>query len=327
MSAFTSQARTILGNLTTTWTPPPDCIVNVAPCGTCSVVFKGQTCTTDGPADEQTCWPATTSGVPEPNTPLNGWGFYSPGLICPSGHWSACAATAGGSSGWKVQFLQKSGETAIGCCPTGYTCSNLNGQTCFTAATSSIFEAITCQDGTSGAVATKTVPDPGTSNYAMFAPMIQLAYRSTDLLLNPSSGITTTESTTIISLVIISTEKSVTGTTYTATASPTNSSAQSSTTNQTGLTAGLLAGIGVVVGIAVFGSLIVAIILWRRGRRQKETEAVAAAYYATSREIGGAPKFQGTDAVIHEAPAENYNAVELSGDRFHHEMSGSTTYI
>lgn len=50
--------------------------------------------------------------------PFRGWGFYSPGLVCPHGYTSACTATAGGDAQWPVQFEMLEGETAVGCCPT-----------------------------------------------------------------------------------------------------------------------------------------------------------------------------------------------------------------
>lgn len=72
----------------------------------------------DGLLDNQACWPGTTAGAAYPDTPFSGWGFYSPGLVCPAGHSSACTATASGEADWPVQFALEAGETAVGCCPT-----------------------------------------------------------------------------------------------------------------------------------------------------------------------------------------------------------------
>lgn len=70
--------------------------------------------------DAITCWPPTSKGAPTPIVSPGGWegyGFYSPGLVCPAGYTSACTATEGGHSDWDVQFSMTQGETAVGCCP------------------------------------------------------------------------------------------------------------------------------------------------------------------------------------------------------------------
>lgn len=126
LNMSTGLARTILGPLTTTATLPATCTLPVAQCLTCDQAWRAQTCyasaeassTAYGVQDNSDCWPETTSFVAQPTLPLSGWGFYSPGIMCPSGMYSACSATAGGSSGWPVQFGMLAGETAVGCCPT-----------------------------------------------------------------------------------------------------------------------------------------------------------------------------------------------------------------
>lgn len=69
--------------------------------------------------DDASCWPGTSSGAATPSASFHGWGFYSPGTICPTGYAGACSATggAGGSRDWPVQFRLLEGETAVGCCP------------------------------------------------------------------------------------------------------------------------------------------------------------------------------------------------------------------
>lgn len=121
-SAITGQARTILGPLTTTFTQPPSCTVAVAAQdGNGLLGFLAHTCALPQEnrlgLDDTSCWPSTSSGAATPTVPLQGWGFYSPGTICPTGYASACSATGGGSSGWPVQFKLQQGETAVGCCP------------------------------------------------------------------------------------------------------------------------------------------------------------------------------------------------------------------
>lgn len=131
MTTTTSDAaasRTLLGNLTTTFTQPASCTLawlGAPDSGTASG-WLAQDChpvsrdefTNE---DDTDCWPPRMTGVPTPTaTPrvwANGWGYYSPGYICPAGYITACSATAGGSSDFSMQFPLTAGETAIGCCP------------------------------------------------------------------------------------------------------------------------------------------------------------------------------------------------------------------
>ncbi|KAL2159379.1 hypothetical protein VTH06DRAFT_2383 [Thermothelomyces fergusii] len=169
MSVITGQAPINLGPLTTTFTPPPACTVAVAERrnrladffgvgGDRDIAFLAQECSRGKPHDATSCWPATSKGVEEKEAPLYGWGFYSPGLHCPVGYATACSATGGseGGSDWPVQFKLRDGETAVGCCPSGYGCANINGQT-------------------------------------LLAPMIQLNWQSSD---RPASTTSSTISTT-----------------------------------------------------------------------------------------------------------------------------------
>ncbi|KAL2165830.1 hypothetical protein VTG60DRAFT_3735 [Thermothelomyces hinnuleus] len=106
--AFTGHHRTILGPLTTVFTPPAPCTYAVGWCSTCDVAWWGQTCAQSSVQDDTNCWPTTMDGAPEPSqAALYGRGFYSPGLECPEGYTTACTAIAGESSQWKVQFLME----------------------------------------------------------------------------------------------------------------------------------------------------------------------------------------------------------------------------
>ncbi|AEO69847.1 uncharacterized protein THITE_2057645 [Thermothielavioides terrestris NRRL 8126] len=198
------QAPTNLGPLTTTFTPPAACTVAVGARGgglvglllgggTSDVAYLGQACTAGSAVDATSCWPSTSKGAQSQKPPLQGWGFYSPGLHCPVGYATACSATggSGGGSGWPVQFKLRDGETAVGCCPSGYGCANINGQTCTMVATSTTVPTVTCDGNKSGDLAVRTVPDAAASITALslFAPMIQINWQSSD---RPASS---TEST------------------------------------------------------------------------------------------------------------------------------------
>ena len=91
----------------------------MAVCDTCSTGWYGQTCNPQFNARDFTdCWPPR-SGEQKTSDPgvMMGWGFYSPGIVCPAGYTTAAMATAGGSSGWSVEFSMTDGETAAACCP------------------------------------------------------------------------------------------------------------------------------------------------------------------------------------------------------------------
>lgn len=112
------RTRSILGPLTTVFNAPPECALAGVAGTPLSIGFRGQTCVGDSLADESVCWPAATAAAPAASTPLNGWGFYSPGISCPAGYTTACDATQGYRTGWQMQFTMEEGETAVGCCPT-----------------------------------------------------------------------------------------------------------------------------------------------------------------------------------------------------------------
>lgn len=109
--------RNILGPLTTVFTAPQECdFAGIISSQTSA--YRGQGCTVDHLVDASTCWPQATAAAPLKSPPLNGWGFYSPGISCPAGYTSACSATQGSSTGWEMQFAMDARETAVGCCPT-----------------------------------------------------------------------------------------------------------------------------------------------------------------------------------------------------------------
>ncbi|KAF2491438.1 hypothetical protein BU16DRAFT_542561 [Lophium mytilinum] len=201
-TALTGQGINI-NSLTTTFTPPPGCDTTFLQCSTCSNAWRAQQCHTIL-HDWASCWPSAISTITTP-TPLNGWGFYSPGLICPVGYITACtniSQTLEGlattslllSTPFKPQFALGVGETAVGCCPTihintkynEYTCASRvgygGGQTCQSAASTedpAQYLATICESGTPTATST-TYPLSGVSTMLFAAPLFQLNWNSTD---------------------------------------------------------------------------------------------------------------------------------------------------
>ncbi|KAE9367963.1 hypothetical protein N431DRAFT_471345 [Stipitochalara longipes BDJ] len=192
-----------LGPLTTTFTPAATCTVPVIACSTCSYGWAAQTCFSGGIEDYTACWPGTSSGVPAPTPPLQGWGFYSPGLLCPQGYASACGAVETAAGTWKPQFPLQTGETAVGCCPSGYACTTQASGTgtCALVATSTGIAVSTCSAGKAEPVSTVAIPLTVTSkleasSFTVYAPLIQLVYQKSDVAAPSisSSGTNSTKS-------------------------------------------------------------------------------------------------------------------------------------
>jgi len=126
MSAISSSAtpsRAILGPLITTYIAPSICS-NYAEATYAPIAWQAQGCSDGNDVDTSSCWPPAL--VSAPRAPYFGWGFYSPGLICPGGYVTACTAALNtdGSpssitqgSSFNFQYPLIPGETAVGCCP------------------------------------------------------------------------------------------------------------------------------------------------------------------------------------------------------------------
>ena len=271
MSAITSQPRVILGPLTTTFTPPPQCSVGVGICSTCNVVFYGQTCVSSGAQDGTTCWPPTTSGALAPKPTLQGWGFYSPGIACPSGYTSRCSAVADSERepGWPLQFLLAPGETAVGCCPPGFNCHNQNGQTCIAIARSTTISTVTCRSGRSEGFDFATIPNvaAGVSSLNIFAPMIQIAWRAEDRPPLSSSSRTTPSGSSTTSGGGGDQNTNDDGLPSNSGAVPSGSGVPSSS-SPGGLSTPAIVGISVSVTILVLGAILGAAFVWWKKRRR-----------------------------------------------------------
>ncbi|KAF4996930.1 hypothetical protein FDECE_12253 [Fusarium decemcellulare] len=202
MSILTDVAGTLLGPLTTTYSIPQSCTVNFQLCSTCSSLFQGQKCVTDlddrgSPLqDNYKCWPPAAPNVDAPQHPLVGWGFYSPGLACPTGYTSACTAIYNQQPDWDNQFRLRPGETAVGCCPEGFQCTNSNGNKCVAMATAPTIVPTAECSGTDmfGSTLATLAPDMVTRRESgsrrfvtvertmtLWAPLFQLNFQSTDL--------------------------------------------------------------------------------------------------------------------------------------------------
>lgn len=263
---ITDQDRVILGDLTTVFTPPAECTVAVGMCEGCNVAWWGQTCADQTVRDGTNCWPTTTEGAPEPSQgPFLGWGFYSPGLMCPDGYTSACEAIEGSTSNYQHQFLMEPSETFVGCCPSGFKCANTNGQTCIWGVKSTSIATMSCDvAGNTINHDYTTLPNsavsPPVNQLFLFAPMIQIAWQSSD---RDDASITTTSISTGTSAA--TTTKPTTTTTTTTPGADANSSTTTTSTNP-GLSTAAVAGIAVGAAVLFLLTLAAAIFIWRRKR-------------------------------------------------------------
>ena len=278
-----TEQGTRLGPLTTTFTLPPQCTVAVA--GP-PHAWLGQSCGPSAVLDATSCWPPKDRAVPAPKNPLAGWGFYSPGIICPAGHTSACSATAGARGGFPFQFSLAAQETAVGCCPVGYKCTvqNSGWQTCLfdKENSSGEIQTVTCDEGKSVGLGVLTMPR---ATIDVWAPLIQINFQPSDLPAVSSSS------------------------TSTGQGPPPTGPAGSETS---GVSTGAIAGIAVGAVVIILGILGAALFVWRRKRAQRREDGfsqfdaspadgrgdVASAQHYTPlgtypQEIGGDPRRAG----------------------------------
>ncbi|KAL1393111.1 hypothetical protein HDK64DRAFT_1584 [Phyllosticta capitalensis] len=223
-----------LGDLTTVFTPPSDCrkvyrassyVTNtlssngtiISETSLFSLGQRGKRCSNTVTLDEASCWPSSTSFQSNNDPP--GLGFFSPGLFCPVGYYTACASIADGGaysnfSMYSFGFVAGAGETVAGCCPSGYQCATTSSigeiQGCVSVAgplsslaectlttfwsPSSLSSSWTINTSVSGGLATPTtsiqaVVDINTI-VILQAPLIQLNWKAEDLALNSSFATT-----------------------------------------------------------------------------------------------------------------------------------------
>ncbi|KAL2168871.1 hypothetical protein VTG60DRAFT_6773 [Thermothelomyces hinnuleus] len=340
---FTGKPGTLLGPLTTAWSMPGSCTVHVRNCATCNEGFRGQQCVSGQPEDHTTCWPPAIKANEPPQHPFVGWGFYSPGLVCPSGYTTACTAEYGGRPEWEIEFTLIPGETAVGCCPEGFKCTNKNGNTCIAVETGLRVATGFCSGSQLADLAQATFPafvdvpttitDDGSNEIAVqtytqevvfLAPMFQLNFQSSDLVTSTTPPPTSASST----------QDGPKSTTDTNSASfnslPTGSGQGGQSGGGSGLSTAATAGIA--VGAALVGVLlgILAIVLFIRNRK-KEGPAASPVWQETS--PAGAPPSQyimghGTYKYVSELPSaggEHSELPEAWHDRYELPVQHSAT--
>ncbi|MCJ1312514.1 hypothetical protein MMC25_006188 [Agyrium rufum] len=285
-------SRSILNSLLTTYSPAGIC-TNYGGSVEDFVAYQGQGCNGGNLQDTSTCWPSATISPPGP--PYEGWGFYSPGTVCPSGYTPACSAGFAGSlattsssstPSFAFQFSLLTSESAIGCCPIGFTCGGYP-QTCALTITSGSYLAGYCPVASAAITDSLTsfqyivVPGENTITFAsgtttatlvgslasavLLAPLFQINFQASDL---PAAAFATptTSSSSISSISSIS--SSSIGTTPTPIPSPTSTP----DTSSSGLSTGAKVAIAVVIPVVVI-ALVAAIGFWRLRKRKHGQDA------------------------------------------------------
>jgi len=284
--------RTLLGPLTTTWTPPALCSVYMNTCDTCTTAWQAQTCNPESKAHDFTgCWPPFAKSIPDPGVMMGG-GLYSPGIICPIGYTTVAMATSGGSTGWGIEYSMNKDVTAAACCPTGFgwstvVASNTYAATCVLTVTSAKFSTVQCDGGQFNDFAEVTIPrtvqGKAQSSYVLFAPLFQLNFKPKDVPATSSSSYVSPMTSASPGSTATSRNPTSTYTSFPVSPTEAGGSAGSSSDpsgigsgdKSTGLSRGAKAGIAVgsAAGAILLGAML--LLFLRAMRRRRETHVVA----------------------------------------------------
>ncbi|KAH6695071.1 hypothetical protein F5X68DRAFT_186585 [Plectosphaerella plurivora] len=282
MATVTGQSGTLLGPLTTVWVPPATCTAMIPLCDNCIVGYMAQSCDADimgaGPVRDNTaCWPPVLAKHASPTHPFNGWGFYSPGIQCPTGYAEACTTEYQKRGDWPAQFSLVEGETAIGCCPSGFECANNYGNTCIQKATQTTnpitVKTASCSGVTAVAIDDAVYPTSVTRivdgdtitelrTMTIYAPMIQMNFRASDLVKSSTPPTASSESTAATSSGT-SESQSTTMSGVVQSQEPVGE-APPATSMDSGLKIGVT--VGCIVGALAVGAMIAWLVLRRRKR-------------------------------------------------------------
>lgn len=236
--------------------------------------------------------------------------FFSPGLVCPSGYWSACMESTGVST-----------ITTVTCCPiyrsdVSLSCvdpATLSGvwqsQFCtWIAPARAVSVTVTRSSGGRTSTVPETLVNPGGIN----AFGIRMVYQSSDVQTAPSSSPTTSPSST-----------------------PSSSNAanpQPGFAGGSGLSTGGTIAIAVVIPVAIIAAVI-GFFLWWKSRRGRAAQALPAKIesnfhkpnpYYNYKPVFAAHQYQAgemaTDLSSAELPAGQQSPAELPAEAQRHEL-------
>ncbi|KAH8669134.1 hypothetical protein BX600DRAFT_435636 [Xylariales sp. PMI_506] len=256
MTTTITPTPTLLGALTTTFTPPTTCNVNVydilatdEDCVAGTSVVACAYFQLGDQASTSACLPSAW----EPST----LAYFSPG-VCPDGYQTACSS---------VVTSDGTAETQATCCPTGYLCQTNEGfgwystDLCYWPIPSTVTFVYT---STQIGVGASTITATGGGQAAINAYGVDIRWKAADF----ASSTTTTSSATTASAQTsgsagTGTATSTGGGASTASADGQSSGASSPSTSS-GLSTGAQAGIGVGAAIIAIAAIIAGIVFYRR---------------------------------------------------------------
>ncbi|KAJ5974530.1 hypothetical protein N7481_011740 [Penicillium waksmanii] len=288
----TALAQNNFGPLTTPFALPSSCAAAFLPCELCTVALKGQGCGPSYYTDDPECWPLRPLETQSPR-PRFLQGFYSPGVSCPVGYTSACQVTHGGGGGFTFDVPPSSSETAIGCCPSDFSCTNVPShdlcglagcgetspglpliQKCVSTAQSTDYKGFVCFEGKVRPIG---ITVPGTNTYVpIFPPEIMTIPLGNSISTATSSLAAHTFTATIPSISVfapliqlVHQGRDVTG------SSTSTAGAEKKKEGRSSLSTGAKAGIGigsVIGGLVLVGAIF---LLWSRRRQNNWATNIA----------------------------------------------------
>lgn len=218
--------------------------------------------------------------------------FFSPGVVCPSGYWSACHDNNGASS-----------ITTVTCCPTyvfdiSMSCVNpatLAGRFqnlfCTWTAGSRNTRVLAVTESLTGR--TSTVDQPFTGEQGLNAYGVRMVYQATDMKLLSSSSTAQTSSFN------------------------SNSNSTTAESSSNGITTAAVVAIGILVPLAIISLSLGVFFLWRKRRRQRQEEI------ANSQERKTNPYFYGGPPLLYR-PDPGPDVSEMATRGNVPELSGAT---
>lgn len=256
---------TATSQLTSTTTKPTPLVITSFPRAPLTTAFT--------PADTNYCngiyFPSgsqvyvvddSTACLPSGFSTYNSAFFYSPGIACPSGYWTACHDTTGVSTITTVTCCPVRGDISLSCVADPLTLSSVwKSLFCTWIAPHAPGTVVTITASGDGRTSTLTVPvtNPGGVN----AYGVRMVYQASDLPRQSSSSSSSTAAAGP-GAGTAAAAASTTSDPATSTASTAGSSSSS-----TGLSTGATVAIGVVIPVIALAALITGLVLWWRRRR------------------------------------------------------------
>ncbi|KAK3292694.1 uncharacterized protein B0H64DRAFT_235117 [Chaetomium fimeti] len=245
--------------------------------------------------------------------------FYSPGIACPSGYWTACHDTTGVSSITTVTCCPTYADISLTCAPSPLSLTEAwESIFCTWVAPRSPGTVITVTKSADGG-RTSTVNAGLTFPGGLNAYGVRMVYQASDMETATSSAASSDGSGAPVP-------------TTSSTADPTGSSSPGASDDpdvadsNSGLSVGEQAAIGVVVPLAVIALLIGLALWWRRRKRQQQLPSAAKEAPTYDYALAAPGAYQpGAEHVAPKPPGEQQQHYYYGGQPQPHEMPTAWT--